>query len=401
MSEMKFGPDEETRLILNSIDTFIEQEVEPRESGLESDINNPRLGRRPNGKPTTEIIEAIQEIRKASAEAGFYAMTFPEEVGGMDVPEVTWYHAKRHVASKGRGLAEHMLKGPEGPNPLLLNAEGKQVDQYLKPVVNGEKSTAFAQTEPDAGSDSPAMRTSAEKVGDQWVINGRKQWITNAAFADFALVLARTTPIEEVDQRHMGITCFIVEADEFEIGAINNAVGLEGWQAEIILDDVTVGDERILGPVDGAFRDAMAFLTMGRLELGAEAIGYSQHLLDLSREQAIEHEAFGQAIGQYQQISNMYSKGKAKTYAADAAGVKTAWKLDQGDDVTEEVSSFHWFATNTFWEIADNAVQIHGADGLSEENPFIDHLHLARVLRIVEGTDEIQLNTIAKQNGLL
>ena len=401
MTGISFDVDEETQLILNSLDEFIEREVAPLEADLEAKVRNPRLGRRPNGQPTEEVIEAIREIRRKSGEAGFYAMRMPEEVGGENVSTATWYAAKRHIASKGRGLAEHVLKGPEGPNPLLLHADDDQAEQYLEPVVRGEKSTAFAQTEPEVGSDSPAMQTRAEQNGDEWVINGQKQWITNAAFCDFALILARTTPVEEVDQRYDGITCFIVTPDEFEIGSINNAIGLEGWQAEILLNDVTVPEKRVLGPVDGAFRDAMSLLTMGRLELGAEAVGYSQHLLEQSKEYARDREAFGQAIGKFQQISNMYAKGRAKTYMADTGGLRCAWNIDQGNDVVEEISIFHWFATNAFWQIADDAVQIHGANGLSEDNPFVDHLHLARVLRIVEGTDEIQLNTIAKQNGLL
>jgi acyl-CoA dehydrogenase len=401
MTGISFDVDEETQLILNSLDEFIDREVAPLEDDLETEIGNPRLGRRPNGQPTEEVLEAVEEVRRKSGDAGFYGMLMPEEVGGQDVSTVTWYVAKRHVASKGRGLAEHVLKGPEGPNPLLLYAEGEQVERYLEPVVRGEKSTAFAQTEPDVGSDSPAMRTRAERDGDEWIINGRKQWITNAAFCDFALVLARTTPMEEVDRRYEGITCFIVESDEFELGSVNNAIGLEGWQAEIILDDVTVSESRVLGPVDGAFRDAMSLLTMGRLELGAEAVGYSQYLLEQSKEYAQDREAFGQPIGRFQQVSSMYARGRAKTYVADAGGLRCAWNIEQGTDVVEDVSIFHWFATNAFWQIADDAVQIHGANGLSEDNPFVDHLNLARVLRIVEGTDEIQLNTIAKQNGLL
>jgi acyl-CoA dehydrogenase len=401
MTGVSFDVDEETGLILDSLDEFIEQEVAPLEADLAEAVRNPRLGRRPNGQPTQEVLDAVQEVRRKSGDAGFYGMVMPEEVGGEGVSIRTWYAAKRHVASKGRGLAEHVLKGPEGPNPLLLHAEGEQVERYLEPVVRGEKSTAFAQTEPDVGSDSPAMRTRAEKSGDEWVLNGRKQWITNAAFCDFALVLARTTPIEDVDRRLEGITCFIVEQDEFELGSVNNAIGLEGWQAEILLDDVVVPESRVLGPVDGAFRDAMALLTMGRLELGAEAVGYSQYLLEQSKAYAQDREAFGQPIGTFQQVSTMYAKGRAKTYVADAGGLRCAWNMDQENDVIEDVSIFHWFATNAFWQIADDAVQIHGANGLSEDNPFVDHLHLARVLRVVEGTDEIQLNTIAKQNGLL
>lgn len=395
-----FEVDSETRMILDSIDEFIEQEVKPIENDLGETYTNPRLARRTNGLLVEEIVEAIKTIRKKSADTGFYAMIMPEEYGGDGVSDLTWYRVKKHVAAKGVGLHSMMLKGPEGPNPMLLHGTDEQIDEFLKPLIRGEKSAAFAQTEPGVGSDSPNMSTTAEKDGDEWVINGQKQWITNAPFCDFAQVLARTTPQSEAG-RYGGVTCFLVKQDEFELGSVNNAVGLEGMQSEIILDDVRVPDSRVLGPVDEAFYIAMGFLAEGRMELGALAVGHSDFLLENCKQYAQDREAFGRPIGQFQQISTMIAEGRAKNYAADTAGLKLAWKMDQDEDVIEDGSIFHWFATQTFWEIADNAVQIHGANGLSEDNPFVDHLKMARVLRIVEGTDEIQLNTIAKQNGLL
>ena len=277
---VSFGVDEETRLILDSIDEFIEQEVKPRESELGETFDNPRLRNAPNGEVAPEVIEAVDEVRSASADAGFYAMNMPEEHGGQDVSNVTWYRAKRHVAEKGRGLSEFMLAGPEGPKPLLLQAEGEQVEKYLEPCIRGEKTTAFALTEPSVGSDAPGMKTTAEKDGDEWVINGQKQWITNAPHCDFAQVFARTTPVEDAG-RYGGITCFLVESDEFELGSRNNAVGLEGLQAEIVLNDVRVPDSRVLGTRDAAFYNAMSFLSLGRLELGATAVGMARHLLGL------------------------------------------------------------------------------------------------------------------------
>jgi len=397
---VSFETDEETRLILDSIDEFIQQEVEPRESELGETFDNPRLRNDPDGAVAPEVIEAVDGIRRKSAEAGFYAMNMPEEYGGDDVSNVTWYRAKRHVAQKGRGLSEFILAGPEGPKPLLLQAEGEQVERYLEPCIRGEKTTAFALTEPSVGSDAPGMKTTADKDEDEWVINGQKQWITNAPHCDFAQIFARTTPEDEAG-RYGGITCFLVESDEFELGSHNNAVGVEGLQAEIILDDVRVPEERVLGTPDAAFYNAMSFLSLGRLELGATAVGMSRHLLDLCKEYANEREAFGRSIGKYQQISTKIAKARSRNYAADAAGLRLAWQMDEGQQTVEESSIFKWYATDTFWNIADDAVQIHGASGLSEDNPFMSHLHLARLLRVVEGTDEIQLNTVAKQNGLL
>ena len=396
---VSFGTDQETRLILDSLAEFVEREVEPIEADLGEMLTNPRLGHEPDGRLTEEVLDAIREVREKSAEAGFYAMNLPETAGGEGVSTVTWYRANRAIAAMDSDLAGEVLAGPEGPKPLLAQAEGDQREEYLDPVVRAEKSTAFAQTEPSVGSDSPNMRTTAEKEGDEWVLSGEKQWITNAPYADFVQVFARTTPQAEAG-RYGGITCFLVESEEYEVGALNNAVGSVGRQAEIRFEDVHLPESRVLGEPGSAFYDAMGFLSLGRLELGAQAIGASEHLLEKCVEYAREREAFGRKIGEFQGISSMIARGRAKQYAADAAGLRCAWRMDQGEDAIEDASILKWFATDTFWQVADDAVQVHGSSGLAEENPFVDYLHTARVLRIVEGTDEIQLNTIAGQMGV-
>lgn len=393
---VSFEPDEETRLILDNLAEFIEQEVEPIQADLGETYSNPRLRNEPDGRLKPEVLDAIGTIQEKSAEAGYYAMNMPEEVGGGDVSNVTWYLAKKLVAASGVQLASFALAGPDGPKPLLELAEGAQVEKYLEPAVHAEKTTAFAQTEPGVGSDSPSMRTSAEKDGDEWVLNGTKQWITNAPYADFVQVFARTTSQEEAG-RYGGITCFIVERDEYEVTRMNNAVGMEGLQAEIVFDDVRLGEKRVLGEVDAGFYQAMDFLSLGRLELGAEAIGRAEFLLEEGVDYANDREAFGRPIGKFQQISSKLAEGRARTYAADAVGMKCAWKMDQGHQVIEDTSILKWLATNVFWEVADDVVQVHGANGLAEENPYMRYLEMARILRVVEGTDEIQLNTIARQ----
>ena len=397
-SGVAFETDEETRLILQSLDDFVDQQVAPIADELGETLTNPRLGHEPDGRLTDEVVEAIQEVRRKSAEAGFYAMNLPEDVGGENVSTVTWYRANKHLAAKGTPLTEQVLAGPEGPKPLLADAEGDQVERYLEPVIRAEKSTGFAQTEPGAGSDSPNMATRAERDGEEWALNGTKQWITNAPYADFLQVFARTTPQEEAG-RYGGITCFLVEADEYDVGTLNNAVGSVGMQAEVHFDDVRLGEDRVLGEVDNAFYEAMSFLSLGRMELGAEAVGHANHLLELGTEYANDREAFGRPIGEFQGISHKLARGRANVDAADALGLRLAWQMDAGEDAVRAASSFKWFATDAYWEVADDVVQVHGGNGLAEENPFMDHLHTARLLRIVEGADEIQLNTIAKQMG--
>ena len=326
-------------------------------------------------------------------------MNLPEEVGGEGVSNVTWYRAIKHVAATGPGLSEYVLAGPEGPKPLLAQAEGEQIERYLEPCIRGEKSTAFAQTEPGVGSDSPNMSTTAERDSDEWVLNGHKQWITNAPYADFVQVFARTSPVEEMG-RYGGITCFIVEADEYEVASLNNAVGMTGMQGEIVLDDVRLSDDRVLGTEDGAFYDAMEFLSLGRLEIGARALGHTEFLVDRGVDYATEREAFGRPIGKFQGVSHKLARARADAFAADAAALWLAWLMDEGEQTIEESSIVKYLASNVMFDVADDVVQVHGGNGLAEDNPFMDELETARILRIVEGTDEIQLNTIAKELGV-
>ena len=396
---VSFDTDEETNLILQSIDDFIEQEVAPLEDELGDTWSNPRKRHEDDGRMVPEVVEALQEVRRRSAEAGFYAMNLPQEVGGEGVSNVTWYRALKHVASHGPGLHSAMLAGPEGPKPLLMQAEGDQVEKYLKPAVRGQKSTAFAQTEPGAGSDSPSMQTSAEKDGDEWVINGTKQWITNGPYADFVQVFARTSPQEEMG-RYGGISCFIVEADELEVSSLNNAHSAVGRQAELQFDDVRVPEDRVLGDIDTAFYDAMDFLSLGRLEIGARAVGHTEYLIEQGTQYANDREAFGRPIGKFQGVSHKLAEGKARAYAADAAGLQLAWKMDNGENAIEDSSIVKYLSTNVMFDVADDVVQVHGGNGLSEDNDFMHELETAKLLRIVEGTDEIQLNTIAKQMGV-
>lgn len=398
-SGVAFDTDEETELILQNLAEFVEREVKPIADDLGETLTNPRLGHEPNGRLTDDVLEATNEVRKMSAEAGFYAMNMPPEVGGEGVSAVTWYRANKHLAKKDVPLTSHVLAGPEGPKSLLAQASGEQIERYLEPAMRAEKTTAFGQTEPGVGSDSPNMDTRAEKEGDEWVLNGTKQWITNAPYADFIQVFARTTPQAEAG-RHGGITCFIVESDEYEIGTLNNAVGAVGTQAEVHFDDVRLSGDRVLGSVDDAFYDAMSFLGLGRVEIGARAVGNAEWLLDKATEYANERTAFDNQIGQYQAVSHKIARGRAKALTADSVGLRCAWMLDQGDPAIADSSILKWFASNTFWEIADDVVQIHGANGLAEDNPFMERLHNARIQRIVEGADEIQLNTIAKQYGV-
>jgi acyl-CoA dehydrogenase len=184
------------------------------------------------------------------------------------------------------------------------------------------------------------------------------------------------------------------------VASLNNATGMTGMQAELVFDDVRIPEDRVLGTEDGAFYEAMEFLSLGRLEIGARAIGHAEFLVDRGVEYANEREAFGRSIGTFQGVSHKLARARADVFAADAAGLRLAWLMDTGEQAIEESSIVKYLASNLLFDVADDVVQVHGGNGVAEDNPFMDELQRGRIFRIVEGTDEIQLNTVAKELGI-
>lgn len=375
---MAFSLSDEQRAVRAAVREFGESEVRPVAKEYNREKRYP------------------EKLRQQAAEYDFVAPHIPEEYGGAGMDAISTLIVTEELWRADPGVGGSIAAADFGTGMILEYGDEWMKEEWLPRITGGETPIATAISEPAHGSNVAGMETRAERDGDEWVIDGTKQWITNGPYADFVQVFARTTPQEEVG-RYGGITCFLVEADEYRVSSLNNAVGLEGMQAELVFDGVRVPEDRVLGQVDGAFYQAMDFLSLGRLELGAEAIGYAEHMLELGAEYAGDREAFGRPIGKFQGVSSKLAAGRAKTYAADSAGLRCAWKMDQGESVIEDASILKYYGTNVFWDVVDDVVQIHGGNGLSEDNPFMRHLHLARILRIVEGTDEIQLNTIAKE----
>ena len=396
---VSFDTDEETNLILQSIDDFIEQEVAPLEDELGDTWSNPRKRHEDDGRMVPEVVEALQEVRRRSAEAGFYAMNLPQEVGGEGVSNVTWYRALKHVASHGPGLHSAMLAGPEGPKPLLMQAEGDQVEQYLKPAVRGEKSTAFAQTEPGAGSDSPSMQTSAEKDGDEWVINGTKQWITNGTVGDYFVVLCDTNP--DASSRYSGFSQIIVESDRdgFEADKITGKMGIRASDtAELIFNDVRVPEENLVGTRGAGFMQLMQFFDETRTMVAAQGVGIAKGAYERALEYAQEREQFGQAIGEFQAIQHKLADMATKTEAARQLTYKSAWSVENKDEqLTSLASMAKEFGSRVAVDVANEGVQIHGGSGYVNDFDAERFYRDAKITQIYEGTTEIQNNIIARE----
>lgn len=397
-----FTVPEDTQLIRRGLRSFLEREVRPLEERHKRHLEDERARLSDDGALVPEFKNVLDHVRRRSAELGYYAMHMPEAVGGGDVNRVGMVYAFQEVFRWGLGLNIVALSGPEGPSPMLLELPQSQQEKYLKPLVRGEQTTCFALTEPEAGSDIKNLKTRAEKQDDHYILNGIKTFITNAADADFAQVFAVTDPKTYREGSYQGVTAFIVERDTpgYQIGKINRSIIEDGAQAELIFENCRVPQENVIGQEGQGFYTAMGWLGIGRLNIASMSLGLGRYLLDRCVEYANARTAFGKPIGKHQHIRGALAESAAELYAAEQAVLHAAWKMDRGDPIIKESAMVKWYATDMLYRLADRAVQIHGGMGVMKELPIERVFRFARVLRIVEGTDEIQKETIAKALGL-
>ncbi|MGE5399020.1 MAG: acyl-CoA dehydrogenase family protein, partial [Ignavibacteriales bacterium] len=263
--------------------------------------------------------------------------------------------------------------------------------KYLPQLASGEKLAAFALTEPEAGSDAFNLGTTAELIGDKWVLNGTKQWITNGSVADVFSVYARTGK---------GITGFVVESDTpgICIGPNEKKLGIKGSATNAItFENVEIPKENIIGTEGRGFLIAMAALDCGRIGIGACCLGAAKEMLELSTKYANQRKQFSKSISQFQAIQFMLAEMAAKIYAMESLLYRAAKNYDDKKDIVQEAAIVKLFCSEAVTEIADKALQIHGGMGFSREIPIERFYRDARVLRIFEGTSEIQKIIISKK----
>jgi len=396
---MDFSEPSEVTQIKRALGDFIEAEVEPLESEydhfLDEDYEKHIVDDEHRHVP--EYREVQQTIRQKSAEAGFYAMDMPEEVGGAGMDLLPRALIGEWLSNRGPGFHRFVTSGAEGPTAILMAANEEQREEYLDPLMEGEITTCFALTEPGHGSDAHHMDTTAEKDGDEWVINGEKCYITNGPYADFAMVFARTAG-EDGDLH--GITAFLVDdgVDGFERGKVHRTMGGDiGNHGELRFNDCRVPESKVLGEVDEGFQAAMNWIGGGRLNIAAAAVGTAQHLLDISTEYASERETFGEPIGHRQGVSFQLADLATEIEQVRHLYRYAAWKMDQGERARKEESMAKLRGAELANEAADVAMQVHGGSGFMKSLPIEREYRGARVLRLFEGTDEIQRRTIARE----
>ena len=353
----------------------------------------------PKAKDVDENARIPLSTWQRMAEAGLMGLPFPEKYGGADADAISAALAVEEIArccgSTALSYAAHVGLGSA---PIALFGTQDQKERFLKPAAEGRYLGAFGLTEPHAGSDAGSTRTTAVREGDEWVINGSKMWITNAAEAGHVIVTAMT----DKNKGKRGISAIIIPQGTpgVEFGKPEHKMGLRGSQTYAInFDHVRVPVDNLLGAEGHGFVQFLQVLDGGRISIGAMAIGLGVAAMEASIAYAREREAFGKPIGAYQSISNMIADMATELDAARLMILRAAWLKDQGKPFTSEAAMAKLYASEASERACRNAIQIYGGYGYSSEFPLERYYRDTRLLTIGEGTSEILRLVISR--GLL
>ena len=357
---------------------FVQREIQPLEATA--------LRRERAGEPGVTP-EEFTELKNKARQFGFFGIQTPEEYGGMGLSAVMTAIIEVEL---GRSFIPFRFGGYA--DNILFHANDEQKAEYLLPTIEGDRVSCFAITEPGAGSDATAIKTTARKDGSDWVISGEKTFITGGNEADFTMVFAITDPAKGVNG---GVTCFLADRDMGWKSEYIDTMG-EWGPAALIFDDVRVPERNILGEVGEGFTLAMQWIGRGRYLLPARALGACERLLDMAMDHARNRVTFGQPIADRQAIQWMIADSAVDIEALRWLVLSAAWQVDAGLDSRQAQSMAKLYGGVHANEIVDKVLQIHGGMGYTREMPIERWYRELRLLRIYEGTDEIQRRTIAR-----
>jgi acyl-CoA dehydrogenase len=369
---------EEVRAMRDTIRRFVEEELDPIADQVEEE-----------GRIPERIVARMREL-------GLFGMVIPEQYGGLGL-SMLGLCAVMEELSRANLCFRIMITTNNGIGSLgvLLAGTEEQRKAYLPLLASGERIGCFCLTEPEAGSDAAAVRTTAVRDGDSYLLDGKKIWITNADIADYFTVMAT------VDRSlgSKGLTAFWVERDApgLRVGRIEPKMGLHGTQvAEVFFDDCRVPASAVLGREGEGFKLAMRVLDHGRLSIAASSVGAAERLLEAMVEHATTREQFGRRIADNQAIQWMIADSATEIAAARLLVRDAALRKDRGERVTAQCSMAKLYATEMASRVADRAVQVFGGMGYIRGNIAERYFRDLRVYRLYEGTSEIQRLVIAR-----
>ncbi len=378
---MILEPSEEQRMLIDTVRGFVEKELYPHEALVD------RLNEIPD--------EVRADIVAKSKALGLYAANMPAEYGGAELDDLSFTLMERELGRASWALQWLVAR----PSNILKACRGDQIERFLKPCIAGEKIDCLALTEPNAGSDVRSMQTRAVRDGDDWVINGAKQFISNADVAGFVILFAATGEETGARGTKKRISCFLVERDTpgFEIRRGFNSVSHRGYHhGELYFDDCRVPGDALLGEEGKGFELANEWLGPGRLTVAACSVGRCYRVIDLATEWAASRKQFGQTIGKFQGVSFKLADMATETEAANLLTLQAAYRSTQGRMSDMDAAMCKLFASEVLARVTDHAVQIYGGMGLMDALPIERFWRDARVERIWEGTSEIQRHIISR-----
>jgi len=343
--------------------------------------------------------EVPEEIVQAMRELGLFGLSIPEEFGGLGLSveeEVRVVFELGYTSPAFRSVfGTNTGIGSQG---IVIDGTEEQKQKYLPKLASGEMVGSFALTEPGAGSDAASLRTAARMDGNEYVLNGTKRYITNAARAGVFTVMARTDPD---DPRASGISAFLVEADSpgLSLGKPDKKMGQQGAHVcDVIFDDCRIPADALLGGVEGqGFKSAMKVLDRGRLVISAMCVGNAERLIRDSVRYALEREQFGKPIAEFQLVQAMLADSEAEAAAARAMVLDGARRKDAGENITKLAAICKYYSSEMIGRVADRAVQIHGGAGYISEYGIERFYRDVRLYRLYEGTSQVQQLIIARE----
>ncbi|AOH86507.1 acyl-CoA dehydrogenase [Sphingomonas panacis] len=381
---MDFRLADEHQMLKDLVSQFVSRELMPLEQTV--------LDRHASGGGYELTLEERARIDTVSREIGLWGLDAPEDIGGSDLPLVAMVGVNEEM---GKTVVPYILL-PDSPNLRMLKAVAneRQREAYLEPYVRGETISAIGISEPGAGSDPMAMSTRAVPDGADWILNGRKIWISRADVADFTIVMAVTG--REANGRN-SISAFLVDSDTPGYHVLRKIPMVGGHPTfEVVLEDCRIPGWKLLGEVGQGFAPMQLRLGTRRIEMASWAIGMAQRALDMMVEYAAQRKTFGVRLSERQTIQNWVADSAAKIHAARLMTYHCAWKLDEGEDARREISFIKSHAVEMAYETADRAMQTFGGLGMTHEMPLALMWQKLRTFRIFDGPTEVHNWVIAR-----